>query len=60
MKNRLNLIVLMLEILAITVLHVAKLHHSNNDIPKISVHSGIEKPDLSFKKTYVSFTGRSN
>jgi hypothetical protein len=61
MKNRLNVIVLMLEILAITVLHAAKLHHtSDNDSIKMSIHSGMDKPDLSFKKTLVSFSAKSN
>ena len=60
MKNRLNVIVLMLEILAITVLHAAKLHHAETDVNKMSIRSGMEKPDLSFKKTFVSFASKSN
>ena len=60
MKNRLNIIVLMLEILAITVLHAAKLHHTENDAIKMSIHSGMDKPDLSFKKALVSFSAKSN
>jgi len=60
MKNRLNVIVLMLEILAITVLHAAKLHHADSDASKMSMHSGMEKPDLTFKKTFVSFSAKSN
>ncbi|MBS1917114.1 MAG: hypothetical protein JST87_12625 [Bacteroidetes bacterium] len=60
MKNRLNIIVLMLEILAITVLHAAKLHHGETDANKTGIHSGMEKPDLSFKKAFVSFSAKSN
>ena len=60
MKNRLNIIVLLLEILAITVLHAAKLSHNDNDPAKISSHSGMEKPDFSFKKNAVSLTAKNN
>jgi hypothetical protein len=60
MKNRLNVVVLLVEILAITVLHAARLHHTDSDPAKISSHSGLEKPDVSFKKNFASYTAKNN